>query len=106
MNSGKSFFVGDLLEHLGSNTNIKSLQKKIKVLFCYNDRDSIDKMRAICDKSEFIESFVPINKMPSFTEFKINLNNESNHYLIVLEDLQGYLRGLANEDANELRLIK
>ena len=47
MKSGKSIFLVNLIENIEKNTNIKDLGKKIKLIFCYNDTDSLNRMRNV-----------------------------------------------------------
>ena len=103
MSSGKSSFVLNLLKDFKRQTNIIYTKKQIDLYFCYSNQNKeyLQSIEHELRKTTFFRKFIPIHKISSRLMDVENYSNIGVHSLIILEDLQYFIRNL-NKDTSSL----
>lgn len=105
MGSGKSSWIFNFLLNLNKVTNISSFDKKIEVLFCFNNETSMKGIQEACEESKIIGKLNFVKSLPSIDSIE-NYQKEMDVQLIVIfEDLQNYFRSLSRVKISDFGLF-
>jgi hypothetical protein len=99
MQTGKTTFICNFIEHLSSLTNIKEMNKNLEVYYCFNNiPDEYGKIETACKNSKFVSKITAIKNIPDLNQIQLKqFYGNNSHILIVLCDLQDYIHQNYND---------